>query len=654
MMNTDGKQKKIGVFVCHCGVNIAGVVDVEQVAREMASYPCVTFSTNYIFMCSEPGQQTILDTIKEQDLDSVIIAACSPKLHEKTFQNAAKLAGLNPYMVEIANIREQCSWVHSDKEQATRKALEIIKSVVEKLRLNQALTPIKCPVDKKVLIIGGGISGIQASLDIANRGHPVVLVERDASIGGHMAELSGTSLTFERSSELLSLKLMEVFHHPNIKLLQYSEVVDLNGYIGNFNVIINKKATLVDWEKCHGCGICLEKCPVSVPSQFEHPVGKKRAIYLPPFQTVSRKAVIDKEICQYFENGCVECQKICPKNAILFDQRDRIIEEEIGAVVVATGYKMYPKEYIGEYGGGKYKNVLNGLEFERILANWDPDKGPIRRPSDGKEVKEIVFVQCSGSRDPERGMPYCSKVCCTVTAKQAMLFKQIVPDGEAYVFYIDIRTGGKGLEEFTQNGIADNELLYIRGKVSKIFQEDDKMIVWGVDTLMGMRVDISCDLVVLATAMVPSSGAKDLAKRLKISSDEHGFFSEVHPKLRPVESPTAGIYLAGCAKGPMDISESIACASGAASKIMALFSQDTISHEPIVAYVDEDLCAGCGICVEACPYSARNLHERKKIAGVIEVLCQGCGACIAACPNGASQQRNFAADQLLHMIEAVF
>jgi heterodisulfide reductase subunit A len=651
MMNGADK-KKIGVFICHCGINIAGVVDVEKIAQEMALYPDVAFATNYVYMCSEPGQAKILEMAEENELNAIIVAACTPTLHEMTFRNAARLVGINAYQVEIANIREQCSWVHRDKERATRKALDIIKTTVEKLRLDQALTPIKCPVNRKAMVIGAGISGIQAALDVANKGYRVILVEREPFLGGHMTELSKTFMTFEAAPELLSTKIMEVYNNRFIEILPYSEVESLTGYVGNFVTTIKKKPPLVRWDRCDGCGICVEKCPVTVPVESGPSNGKTGAIYLTGSHEIPRRAVIDKTLCRHFHGECDECQKVCPQDAIYFQQREVKLEREIGAIIVATGFDLYPKETIDEYSGGQCPDVIDGLQFERLLSDCQNNGGILHRPSDGKVPRKVIFVQCTRSRDPEHGMPYCSNICCKYVTKQAMLYKKAVPDGQAFIFYIDVRTAGKNCDEAYQDAISDDRLLYLRGKVSKIFREGDDLVVWGVDTLVGRRVDMTCDLVVLATAVMPSQGAKDLAKRLNIATDAHGFFSEVHPKLRPVESPTAGIYLAGCARGPLNIPESITYASGAASKVMALFSQDEISHEPIVAYVDNDLCVGCEVCVHACPYSARVLDERIKVAKIIEVLCQGCGGCVAACPNGASQQRNFDAVQYMHMIDA--
>jgi heterodisulfide reductase subunit A len=642
---------RIGVFVCSCGLNIARTVDIEEVVRVMGDYPGVVHAINYKYMCSDPGQSTIKDAIRDENLDGVVVASCSPALHEVTFRRTCESAGLNPYMCEIANIREQCSWVHNDREKATQKAGETIATVVEKVRFNEALVPISVPVTRRALVIGAGISGIQAALSIANSGHEVTLLEREPSIGGHLAGLAETYVTHDCSPCLLSSRIVEVKRHPRIETLTCSEIEDLKGYVGNFTAKIKTKASLVDPVRCDGCGLCVEKCPVAVAPQTERTPGKTKAIWIPSPQVVPAEAVIDRDICTHFQDGCDLCKKVCPRDAIDFDQGDRSMEKEVGAVVVATGFGLYPKEKIGEYGHGKYRDVIDGLEFERLLSVWERQGREIRRPSDGKVPREVVFIQCAGSRDPEHGMPYCSKVCCMYTAKHARMYKQAVPDGQAYVFYIDVRAGGKGYEEYVNESTKDEGTLYLRGKVARVFEDNGKIMVWGVDTLLGKKIEIAADLVVLATAMVPSEGAKDLAMRLKISSDQYGFFSEIHPKMRPVESPTSGVYLAGCAQAPRDIPETVAHASAAASKVAALFSRDKLSHEPIVVNVDEDICTGCAICVEACPYGAREIDEWKRIASVREVLCQGCGACAAACPNGATGQKNFTASQVLSMID---
>ena len=650
-------MKRIGVFVCHCGLNIADTVDVKKVVEVISKQPGIAHVVDYTYMCSDPGQEMIKSAIAEKKLDGVIVAACTPTLHEITFRNAIASAGLNPYQFENANIREQCSWVHKDKKVATGKAIEIIKSMIEKLKLNQSLTAINIPITKRALVIGGGISGMQAALDIANSGYEVVLVEKTSSIGGRMSQLSETFPTLDCASCILTPKTVEVGHHPNIKLLTYSEVEGVEGYLGNFKVKIRRKTAFVDWDKCTGCGLCSEKCPAKVPSEFERNMGTRKAIYIPFPQAVPKKPVIDSEHCIYFKTGkCKLCEKHCPTGAIDYDQKETFIEENVGVIIVATGYDLLSKESIGEYGYGKYKDVIDGLQFERLLSASGPTAGEIKRPSDGKIPKEMVFVQCVGSRDPEHGMPYCSKFCCMYTAKHALLYKHAVHDGQAYVFYIDIRSGGKGYEEFVQRAIEDEKIIYLRGKVSRIFQDggdDGKLIVWGVDTLTGKKIEIAADMVVLAMAAVPNAGVKELAKKLKISTDTHGFINEAHPKLRPVETLTAGIFLTGCAQAPKDIPETVAQASGAAARAITLLSKPELEMDPLIAAVDEEICTGCGICVEVCAYDARKLHEIKKIAEVNEALCVGCGACISACPSNASIHKNYTKEQILRMIEEI-
>ena len=648
------KEKRIGLFVCHCGVNIAGVVDVEKVAQVLKDYPGVTFSADYVYMCSDPGQQMVIDTIKEKHLDGIIIAACSPTLHEKTFQEAARLAGLNPYQIEIANIREQDSWVHTDKEKATKKAIKIVKSHVAKARLNENLDPIKVDVNRRALVIGGGISGLQAAMDIADHGYEVILVEKNPSIGGKMIQLSETFPTLDCSQCILTPKMVEVSRHPRIKLLTYHEVDSISGFVGNFKVRIRKKPRYVDETLCNLCNECEKVCPQVVPDEFNMGLSFRKAIYMPFPQAIPGTFTLDAEHCLGLNPvRCGKCKDVCEKKAIDFDMKETIVEEEVGAIVVATGFDLYTMQALGEYGGEKYEDVVNGLEFERILSASGPTGGEIRRPSDGKVPKSIVFVQCSGSRDTEKHLPYCSKICCMYTAKHAMMYRHRVPDGQAIVFYIDVRTGGKSFDEFYMRTVEEDKVLYIRGKVSKIFKEGDKLIVWGVDTLTGKKVEVEADMVVLAMAMVKADGVQDLLKKLKISTDVHGFLAEAHPKLRPVESLNAGFYLAGCALGPKDIPETVAQASAAAAKVGDLFAQKELLHEPTTVPVNDELCSGCAICVTMCPYTARSMDPDRGVVAVNEILCEGCGACAAACPSGAAQQRNTTDDQIFSMLRAM-
>ena len=638
------EEPRIGVFVCHCGRNIAGTVDVKRVVAAAQLLPGVVFATDYKYMCSQPGQQLIVDAIKEHKLNAVVVAACSPSLHEHTFRRVVEQAGLNPYRCEIANIREQCSWVHEDPDRATAKAVQIVAAAVAKVAHNRALEPIRTGVIRRALVVGGGIAGIQAALDIANSGIPVILVEKGPTIGGRMAQLSETFPTLDCAQCILTPKMVEVARHPLITLYTLTEVEEVSGYVGNFQVKLRKKPRFVEIDKCRLCGECEKVCPITLPNEFDRGLSQRKAIYIPFPQAIPPAYVIDPQHCV----RCGSCARTCPFDAINLDQQEETEEVEVGAIVVATGYTPYPKERIGEYGAGRYPDVIDSLQFERLLSSTGPTGGELRRPSDGKVPKRVVFVQCAGSRDDDH-LPYCSKICCMYTAKHAMLYKERVPDGEPIVFYIDIRAAGKGYEEFVRRVQEEHGVMYVRGRVSKIYEEDGKVIVYGVDTLTGKQLCVEADLAVLATGLVPADST--LPKLLKIPTDTYGWLQEVHPKLRPVETVVPGIFICGAAQGPKDISETVTQASAAASKVVELLGQETLLHEPTVARVDEERCSGCGTCVSICPYGAVTLEEG--VARVNEVLCEGCGACVAACPSGAIQLENYRDIAATHMVRIV-
>ncbi len=658
-------MRKIGVFICHCGLNIAGTVDVQRVAERCGEIPGVVHCEDYSYMCSDPGQNLIAEAIAEKNLDSIVVAACSPTMHEPTFRAAAEQAGINPYQVQMANIREQCSWVHpDDQEEATRKAEAIVRAAVEKVRRDEPLVPHEIPVTKRAMVVGGGITGMQAALDIADAGHPVVLVEREATIGGRMAQLSETFPTLDCASCILTPKMAEVGRHPLIQLMAYSEVEEVSGSVGNFRVRIRQKPTYVDWDACMGCMECQQQCPSEVPSEFERGVGVKKAIGVDFPQAIPNRPKIDPEHCAHMRGDfCWLCSRSCPVDAIDYDQEATIVEEEVGAIVLATGYDVLPVETLGEYGYGKYPDVIDSMAFERMKSSSGPTGGVIRRPSDGEIPKEVVFIQCAGSRDPDKGQPYCSKICCMYTAKHATLYKHDVPDGQAYIFYTDVRAGGKGYEEFVQRTVEEDDALYLRGRVSRVYPEGDKMLVKGVDTLSDENVEIHADLVVLATAVTPRGDALDVARTFNVGTDEHGFFNEAHPKLRPVETSTPGIYVAGMVRGPRDISDAAAEGSGAASKVAMLLSRDEMQSDPLIADVDEDECSGCLWCVAACPFDAieekyitRRVGEREVSRRVVEVnvgVCQGCGACTVACRDGAMNLKGYKDEQILAEVETI-
>lgn len=665
-------MSRIGVFICWCGENIARTVDVAQVADQIALLPGVKCSTHYKYMCSEPGQGLIREKIVADKLDGVVVASCSPHMHLKTFRNAAQAAGLNPYLVEMANIREHCSWVHHDKALATPKAIDLVRMAVAKVRRNNALQPIKVPITKRALVIGAGVAGIQASLDMADAGYEVVLVEREPSVGGKMAGLSETFPTLDCSQCILTPRMVEVGQHPKIKLYTCSEVEAVAGFVGNFKVTVRQKARYVDMKKCTGCGECWNACPQKkIPAEFDYGMGNRRAIYIPFPQAVPARPAIDKEACLKLKKGkCGVCAKKCAAGAINYEDQDKLVEESVGAIVVATGYQLYkisadqPETGLtgyGEYGYGKYKDVIDSLQFERLVSASGPTGGVIQRPSDGKEPKNVVFISCVGSRDNAKGISYCSKICCMYTAKHTMLYKHKVHDGQAHVFYMDIRSGGKNYDEFVRRAIEQDHALYHRGRVSKITEENGKLIVRGADTLAGTPVTIEADLVVLASAMRPSPGVEDLARKLRIGYDEFGFLSESHPKLRPVETNSAGIYICGACHAPKDIPESVAQASAAAGKVMVMFGHTEMTREPEIAKINELTCSACFTCVRTCPYQAAEKAEIRDRAGKLvkrtarinQGLCMGCGTCVAVCPSKSADLEGFSEQQIYAQVESL-
>lgn len=657
---------KIGVFICWCGSNIKNTVDVERVAEEMKKIPQVVCSHDVQYLCSEVGQSEIGKAIDEYKLDRVVVGACSPRMHESTFQQLMINKGLNPYYVEIANIREHCSWVHTDKEKATIKAIDLVKKAVAKTQYAIPLYSDELGITKRALVIGGGIAGIQAALDIAEAGYPVDLLEREPSIGGKMAQFDKTFPTLDCSACILTPKMVEAATHKNITLHTYSEVEGVSGYVGNFNVTIRKRAKSVDMDLCNGCGDCITKCPKKVDNEFDQGQSKRKAIYTLFPQAVPNKPVLDRENCTYFQSGkCGLCKKICTRGAIDYEMEDEVIQKEYGAIVVATGFDLNRPYHLGEYNYGNHKDVITSLDLERMLNASGPTNGKIIRPSNGKQPKRIVFIQCVGSRDRHKGNSYCSKVCCLYTAKHSLLLSEKFPDTESYIFNIDVRTGGKNYEEFYEKA-RQQGANYFKGQVSKVESLGDKenrLLVRGYDGSLGEQVEIEADLVVLATSIEAKKDAKKLGSMLSISSDSNGFFTEAHAKLRPFETQTQGVFLAGVCQGPKDIPEAVTQASGAAAKAIIMFNKGKVKSVPTTAIVNKDLCSGCMQCRPVCPYEAisQNYTTEKiegkvfnrAVASVNRALCQGCGACAGLCRSGAMDIGGFTSRQLLAEVDSI-
>lgn len=659
-------MQRIGVFVCWCGSNIAATVDVKAVAETVKSEPGVVFATDYQYMCSESGQSIIKDAIKEYGLTGVVICSCSPRMHEATFRKAAQSAGLNPYMVEIANIREQCSWIHKDMAEATEKAIILARAAIAKVQLNKPLIAGESEVVKRALVIGGGIAGIQTALDIAEAGYKVDIVEKKPTIGGKMSQLDKTFPTLDCAACILTPKMVDVAAHENVTIYTYSEVEAVSGFVGNFTVKIKKKPRYVNADLCSGCGTCTEKCPMKKqPNEFNMGLDKRGAIYIPFAQAVPKVPVIDPDACLMLKNGkCGLCSKVCEANAVDYTQKEEFIEEKYGAIVVATGFNTLTPDKFDEYSYSTCPDVVTSLEYERLMNAAGPTKGHLQRPSDGKQPKTIVFIQCVGSRGEScREKSYCSKVCCMYTAKHAMLTKDHYPDTDIHVFYIDVRTPGKNFDEFYRRAVEQYDVDYIKGMVGKVYEENGKVMVQGSDLIDNRQVTIAADMVVLATAVEPDPTARSLATMLTASMDTNDFFTEAHAKLRPVESPTAGVFLSGMCQGPKDIPETVSQAGAAAVKVIGLLAKDKLKGNPCVAHSNPLICNGCSQCANVCPYGAISYEEQevrgvdvreiRRVAVVNEAVCQGCGACTVTCPSSAMDLKGFSNRQIMAEVDAI-
>jgi heterodisulfide reductase subunit A len=649
------EEIRIGVFVCDCGLNIAGSVDTEAVREFAAGLPGVVAAIRNKYTCADPGQEEIKRNIKEYKMNRVVVASCTPRMHEPTFRNCIAEAGLNPYLIEMTNIREHCSWVHlHDREAATEKAKDIIKIAVSKARLLQPQEEMAIPVIDRALVIGGGVAGIQAALDMADAGHEVYLVEKRPSIGGIMAELDKTFPTMDCSICVLGPKMMDVGRHPGIKLITNSQVESISGYVGNFHVSIRKKARYIDENVCNTCGKCAEVCPVIVPDEFQQGFSNRKAAYIPFPQAVPSSYLIDMENC--LGNNpitCGKCVEVCEKKCINLSMQDEIINLKVGVVIVATGMDIYDPTALDEYGYTRFENVITTMEFERLICGGGPTQGKLVRPSDGKVPKRIGFIQCVGSRTDNRGNPYCSNVCCMNTIKDCLLIKEHYPDSEMLVFYTDIRAYGKGFEDLYRRS-REEGVRYIRGFPGEISEiPSSKTLKIRVENTTTSRVEEhELDMVVLSVGLKPSDDLKNLTHIVNISQTADGFVLEAHPKLRPVDAPTPGIFFAGAVEAPKDIKDSVTQAGAAVARSSILLNSGEIKGDAIKAVVNTDKCTSCGICTKVCPYGAIEVDVKAKTgANVITAACAGCGTCAAECRFGAITIQNFTDEQVMAQIE---
>ena len=652
-------SEKVGVYICHCGTNIAGTIDVAELARWSSEQPHVEIAREYKFMCSSLGQDLIAADIQQHGLTRVVVAACSPHMHEKTFRGACERAGLNPFFMEMANIRELNSWATDDRKAATQKAKAQVKGAIERVIHHQPLEPIPVQINSSTLVVGGGIAGITAALELANTGHRVYLVEREPSIGGHMAQWDKTFPTLDCAACILTPRMVEVGQHPNITLLTYSEVTGVEGYLGNFKITVRKKARFVNEELCTGCGICEEKCPKKVIDEvFEFGLGYRRAVYRPFPQAVPKFPVIDVPNCTYFQRGkCKACQILCPANAIDFEQKDELLQLEVGNVILTTGYQTFDPHRIPQYGYGRLANVFTSVEFERMVNASGPTAGKIVLRDKISEPKNVAIIHCVGSRD-ENYNEYCSRVCCMYSLKFAHLVHERLPEAEIYNCYIDVRAAGKRYEEFYHRVMKEGAN-FIRGRVAEVtdaartLEEEGKLIVQVYDTLFGMQRRIPVDMVILSVGMEPRHDAREIGQLFGLGCDANNYFTERHPKLDPVLTMVEGIFIAGACQGPMAIPETVAQAAAASARVISYISQGTVMMEPIKASINADQCSGCRICNNLCPYSAIIYKADEQVSEVITALCQGCGTCVAACPSAAISGAHFTRQQLMSQIEGL-
>ncbi len=654
-------QERIGVYICHCGSNIAGTVDVEELsawAGEALRHRGVVVARDYKFMCSSLGQDLIAEDIREQKLTRVVVAACSPHLHEATFRKACADAGLNPYLCELVSIREQVSWVHTDKTAATAKAKAVISGGVERVIRHEPLEPMHVPINSATLVVGGGIAGIQAAMEIADSGFHVYLVEREPSIGGHMAQFDKTFPTLDCAACILTPKMVSIGSHPNVTLLSYSEVEHVDGYVGNFNVTVRKKASYVNTELCTGCSICEEKCPKKVIDDvFEAGLGYRKAIYRPFPQAVPKYPVIDAENCIYFDTGkCKACEIYCEAGAIDFEQEDQVIEINVGNIILATGYELFDARRETQYGYGRLANVFTSLEFERLTNAAGPTNGEIVLRDGVTKPKAVGIIHCVGSRD-RKFNNYCSVICCMQSLKFAHLVKERT-GAEVYNFYIDMRTAYKEYDEFYQRVLSEG-VHFIRGRVAEVTdvsntpEEEERLVIQTEDTRMGRQRRIPVDMVILSAALEPRHDADEIAHQFGISCSVNGWFIEKHPKLDPVATMTEGVYIAGCAQGPKDIPSTVTQGAAAAARVLGRIQQKELALEPIRAEVVESLCSGCRICNNLCPYHAISFNEAQEVSEINAALCQGCGTCVAACPSNAITGTQFSNEQVMAQLEGL-
>ena len=641
------KSPRIGIFVCECGGNIGDVVDVKSVVDTVKNWPDVAVAKYHKYLCSKPAQELILDSVKKENLDRVVVASCTPRMHLATFQAVLERAGLNPFMLEFVNIREQDSWVHGPhpSAEATRKAISLIRGGYERGQQLEALQTISEKGSREILIVGGGIAGITAALELGYLGYRVHLVERKPSIGGNMAKLTKVFPTLDCAQCILTPRMAEVGRNPNVALYTYSEVQEVSGRPGNYDVKVFMKPRGVDLQKCRSCGVCAKVCPVSCPDEFNEGLSQRKAAYIEFPQAVPSAYTIDFETC----TKCGKCEQLCPAKAVSLTDKGCTVDLHVGGIIMATGYQLYDAKKLETYGYGNYKDVITMMDLERLVSATGPTGGYVKR-ADGNDVKKIGIVLCAGSRD-KNYIPYCSRICCMYALKQAFVLKKMLGI-DVTIYYTDIRATGKGYEDLYWRD-EEAGVSFIRGKVAEVYKDNksDKLVAVAEDTITGETTEEQFDVIALATPMVPPAGLKELAEKMKVSIGEDGFITEKHPKLDPVDSLVTGIFACGCALSPKDVRDTVSDGLGASAKAALFLKSDYVTTSPEKAFVISDLCNGCGGCVPICPVNAISMQNGK--AKVDAFQCTGCGACIPVCPQEAIDFKNATAKQIIASLRGV-